>query len=202
MNNLSSHHFEYNWNHVFPQKVPIGYLFKHYFYQNWLRIYSLPNAKRYANNNIELKQLLVHQNQIISNCFGSETMIYIVSGHYSYGDIETSDINQNSLLHYDFEVGIPIHLHTKEPTYFDDGENNDRYFTPYFVQSIWRQNLHNELLIQIANDEFDAFLISFENNIIIAPYDGGIDLIVPDLDLINQLKQRYAKYLSCREDRL
>lgn len=203
MNHLSSHRFEYDWNHVFPQKLPIGHLFKYYFYDKWLRIYSLPDAKRYADDKIELEQLLLHQNQIISDCFGSETHIYIVSGHYSYGDIETPKINyQNSLSNYDFKVGTAIHLHTKEPTYFDDGENNDQYFTPHFVQSIWRKNLHNELLIKIANDEFDAFFVCFENNIIIAPYDGGIDLIVPEQDLTNHLKRRYTKYLSSREDGL
>ena len=202
MNNLSLHRFEYDWNHVFPQKVPIGHLFKYYFSESWLRIYSLPHAKRYAESKIELKQLLCHQNQIISDCFGSEAMIHIVSGHYSYGNITSPDNSLSPFHLYDFEIGTPIHLHTMDPTYFDDGEDNDQYFTPHFIQSIWLQNLHDDLLIKIANDEFNAFFISFENNMIIAPYDGGIDLIVPDLDLRNQLERRYKKYLSVREDRL
>lgn len=202
MNNSSNHNFEVKWNLYFPQKIPISHLFKYYFFENWLRIYSLPQAKRYAESPIELQQLLEHQNQIISDCFDSEMLVHIVSGCYSHGEIKSSDHSQNPLHPYDFEVGTPIHLYSVDPLYFDDGENNDRYFTPQFVQSIWQQNLHNDLLIKIADDETDAFFISFQKNIIIAPYDGGIDLITPNQNLINLLKQRYAPYLSNREDGL
>lgn len=202
MNNSSDQNFEVKWNMIFPHKLPIKYLFKYYFSENWLRIYSLPQAKRYAENPIELQQLLQHQNQIFSDCFDSEMIIHIVSGCYSHGEIKSSDHSQNPLSRYDFEIGTPIHLHSADPFYFDDGENNDRYFTPHFVQSIWKQNLHNDLLIKIADDETDAFFISFEKNIIIAPYDGGIDLITSDVKLINRLRQRYASYLSSREDGL
>lgn len=202
MNNSFNHGFEAEWSLSFPQKIPISYLLKYYFSENWLRLYSLSNAKRYAKSDIELKQLLHYQNQIISDCFSSEAMIYIVSGHYSNGNITSLQIHQNPLNHYNFEIGTPIHLYSKDPKYFDDGENNDQYFTPHFAQSIWQQNLHNELLIKIANDEADAFFISFEKNIIIAPYDGGIDLIIADVGLINQLKRRYSQQLSYREDGL
>lgn len=202
MNNFSENNFEMMWNQSFPQKIPISYLFKYYFSENWLRIYSLPQAKRYAESPIELEQLLQHQNQIISDCFESEMIIYIVSGYYSHGEIESPDHNQNPLFPYDFETGTAIHLNTVDPFFFDDDENNDRYFTPQFLQSKWDRNLHNDLLIRIANDEMDAFYISFEKNIIIAPYDGGIDLITSDVKLINRLKQRYVSYLSNRDDGL
>jgi hypothetical protein len=51
-----------------------------------------------------------------------------------------------------------------------------------FTEVVWEQNSHN-LLLKIANDETRAFLISFEKKIIVAPYDGGLDIIIDDFTL-------------------
>lgn len=58
--------------------------------------------------------------------------------------------------------GARLNLHEIDPEYFDDGENNDLYFSPMFTKTTWEQDLHNNLLVEIANDETCAFLISFE----------------------------------------
>jgi hypothetical protein len=50
-----------------------------------------------------------------------------------------------------------------------------------FTEVVWEQNSHDDLLLKIANDETRAFLISFEKKIIVAPYDGGLDIIIDDL---------------------
>lgn len=202
MKNLSIEDFEAEWNRTFPHIIPIGYLFKYYFSEHWLLIYSLPSAKRYADNDIELKQLLKHQNQIISECLDSKAEMFIVSGDHSQGNHSIHSIHQHSKLPYDFKIGTPIHLHTSHPIYFDDGEKNDQYFTPRFAQSIWQAKRHNALLAEIANDQTKAFFVSFNKRMIIPPYDGGIDLITTNNKLISQLKHNYFRYLSCREDGL
>ena len=194
--------FDYKWNKFFPNKVPISYLFKYYFPNNWIRLHSLPNSKRYADNAVETDLLLRRQNQIISDCLTSETPVFIVSGNSFIGDSSIPNYDQVSILQYDFISGSRINLHEIDPEYFDDGENNDLYFTPAFTEIVWEQNLHNDLLLKIANDETHAFLISFEKKIIVAPYDGGLDIIIDDFNLKNQMKQKYHEMLSTRDDQL
>ncbi|WP_336930699.1 DUF3885 domain-containing protein [Acinetobacter tandoii] len=194
--------FERKWNKSFPNKAPISYVFKYYFPNSWIRIYSLPDGKRYADNAIEHESLLKVQNQIISDCLGSGTPIFIVSGNYFIGNSSEPIYDQTSILSYNFISGSPINLHEIDPEYFDDGENNDLFFTPIFTESKWELNLHNDLLLKIANDETRAFLISFEKDIIIAPYDGGLDLIIKNQELQCKIRQKYSDMLSKREDQL
>ncbi len=45
-------------------------------------------------------------------------------------------------------------------------------------------------------------MVSFEQNIIVAPYDGGIDFIIFDTAKRNALRDKYKDWLSSREDGL
>ena len=76
------------------------------------------------------------------------------------------------------------------------------YFRPCSVKVAWQANEHNDLLKKIADDEVRAFMISFEQNIIVAPYDGGIDFIIFDKTKRNALRDKYKDWLSPREDGL
>jgi len=194
--------FEYQWNRRFPNRVPISYLFKLYFSNSWLRLHSFPNSKRYAESSLEMSQLLARQNNVIDDCLKDSSSIFIVSGNFFIGDSQIPNYDQVAMLDYEFTAGSRINLHTTDPKYFDDGEDNDRYFIPMFIETRWNPNLHNDLLIKVANDETRAFFICFEKNIIIAPYDGGLDLIIEDPLLKNEIKKKYSELLSKRADQL
>jgi hypothetical protein len=40
MTDTLANNFDYKWNMLFPNKLPIPYLFKHYFTKNWIFIVS------------------------------------------------------------------------------------------------------------------------------------------------------------------
>lgn len=194
--------FECKWNSRFLNKVPIPYLFKYYFPDSWLRLHNFADSKRYADDPIQMDILLKHQNQIIDDCLNSGSPIFIVSGNSFIGDSKIPIYDQVSMLNYDFAAVPSINLHKIDPEHFDDGEDNDLYFTPMFTKTLWEPNIHNDLLVKIANDETRAFFISFEKNVIIAPYDGGLDLIIEDCCLKKEIKKKYSELLSKRDDGL
>lgn len=136
MTDILTNSFDYKWNKLFPNKVPISYLFKHYFPKSWIRLHSLPNSKRYADHAVEIDLLLRRQNQIISDCLPPSTTIFIVSGNYFIGDSSIANYDQVAELQYNFISGSRINLHEIDPGYFDDGENNDLYFTPMFTEIV------------------------------------------------------------------
>lgn len=186
--------FDQIWKINFPSKVPIPDLFKFYFSKSWLRIHSFQDSKRYAETKKDHQNLLTLQNKIISDCFGKNTPIFIVAGHYSP---IIYNLEEKAL--YDWLSAKEINLHAIDPENFDDKDLN---YTPKYIQTIWETNRYNILLKKIANDETKAFFISFEKQIIIAPYDGGLDLIIQDDDLRKQLECKYHNFLSLRIDRL
>ncbi|MGB5888200.1 MAG: hypothetical protein WBG77_16035 [Acinetobacter venetianus] len=194
--------FQSQWDQFYPNKLPFSHLLKHYFPQYWFRIHSLPESKRYANTPEEYELLLNRHNEIITDCFGENTSIFIVSGHYfsqSSNDeyYEPVFVLPPYLVHA--EKGINLKQVNPED-FYEEGE--DYFFRPYSIETTWQPNTHDELLKKIADDEVRAFMLSFEQNIIVAPYDGGIDFIIFDDVKRQALRDKYKDWLSPREDGL
>lgn len=171
-----SNSFQSQWDQFYPNKLPISHYLVQYFQQSWFRIHSLPESKRYADTPAEYELLLNRHNQIITDCFRENTSIFIVSGHYFSRSRNNKAYDPAFILPYKFHLEQEINL--------------------------TQANEHNDLLKKIADDEVRAFMISFEQNIILAPYDGGIDFIIFDKTKRNALRDKYKDWLSPREDGL
>ena len=192
--------FEQLWDSNFHNKIPISHLLPHYFPKQWLRIHSLPNSKRYAETKEEYELLLKRHNQIITDCFSCNTPIFLVCGNYLYGKENNSKYDIRKKFPYNFSCLTKLNLHETAPNIFDDGEENDLFYLPLYFKTNWEPCLFDDLLSKIANDEVKAFFISFEKNIIVAPYDGGIDFIIWDEIFKKHLKEKYKDWLSPRAD--
>lgn len=196
-----SNSFQSQWDQFYPNNLPISHLLKHYFPQSWLRIHSLHESKRYADTSAEYELLLNRHNEIITDCFGENSSIFIVSGHYFTFSRNIKAYDPAFILPYKFNLEQEINLKQLNPEDYDDDEE-DSFFRPYSIETTWQSNQHNELLIKIADDEVRAFMLSFEQNIIVAPYDGGIDFIIFNEAKRNALRDKYKDWLSPREDGL
>ncbi|WP_225761692.1 hypothetical protein [Acinetobacter sp. Marseille-P8610] len=196
-----AHSFQTRWDFFYPDKLPISHYLVQNFPQFWFRIHSLPESKRYANNPEEYELLLNRQNKIITDCLGIGTSIFIVSGHYFTASRNNKAYDPIFRLNYQFHLEQEINLTQANPEYYE-GEDEDHFFRPCTVEVTWQTNKHNDLLKKIADDELRAFMISFEQNIIVAPYDGGIDFIIFDKAKRNDLRNKYQDWLSPRADGL
>ncbi|ENX13366.1 hypothetical protein F895_02670 [Acinetobacter sp. CIP 64.2] len=193
--------FQSQWELFYPVKLPISHYLIQDFPQFWFRIHSLPESKRYADTAAEYELLLNRHNKIITDCFGDDTSIFIVSGHYFSHSRNNKAYDPAFILPYQFHLEQEINLKLLNPEDYDDDEENS-FFRPYSIETIWQPKTHNELLRKIADDELRAFMISFEKNIIVAPYDGGIDFIILDEVKRNDLRNKYQDWLSPRADGL
>ncbi len=64
----------------------------------------------------------------------------------------------------------------------------------------WKKESRNEILKAIADDEIRAMFVSPSKKCVIAPYDGGVDVIVDSTQKRDRLKVKYKDWLSDRED--
>jgi hypothetical protein len=169
------------WNNLYPETPPINYFFKERLKKRWLRIHSLPESKRYAESKEEWDILLYRQNTAISNLIGEEKPIKVVINF-----IETDNYLFKS---FNFiNIGV-----------FNDMER-ETVFQSFLFETSWQANTLNPLLIMIAQDEMRAFIIA--EDCLIAPYDGGMDLIFKDGYTKGLFKEKYKAWLSKREDGL
>jgi hypothetical protein len=169
------------WNSLYPETPPINYFFKERFKKRWLRIHSLPQSKRYADTKEEWDILLDRQNTVISDLIGEDAVIKVV-------------INFIGIDNYLFKSFNFINIGV-----FTDMER-ETVFQSFLFETTWQKNTLNPLLIMIAQEEMRAFIIG--DDCLIAPYDGGMDLIFKDGCTKGVFKEKYNDWLSAREDGL
>ena len=197
---MTKEDFQKLWTLNYPDTVPLSYLFKDDYSDRWFRIHSLPESKRYADNEDEWKIVLSRQNEIITDLFGVDLPILLVTGEYNWGDQRTIHITEEEDIFKPFAFTRldNVELFKIDSEQYDEPD----IYRPAFTQTIWKPNFHNNILKEMATDNIRAFFVSFDKNVIVAPYDGGVDFVLKDKLTKEHYKNKYRQCLSEREDGL
>ncbi len=197
---MTKEDFNTHWNLHFPDSVLISHLFKQVYSDRWFRIHSLPDSKRYADNDAEWDLLLFRQNELMTDLFGLNTTIFIVAGEYNWGDQRTIHTTGEKQVFksYSFTLLENIELFKLDSDEYDEID----IYRPAFAETEWNPNNHDKLLKEIASNNTRAFFVSFDRDIVIAPYDGGVDIVLKDSLKRDFYKDKYKKWLSERVDGL
>jgi hypothetical protein len=198
---MTKEQFTNFWTQNYPNTPPINHLFKHNLKERWLRIYSLPEAKRYADTPEEWAILLERQNTIFIDLMPTDTEICIVSGIYSSEGQAFDKAVFDELPYFKtlvFKELDALDLFKLSKGWYDEGI----FYTPCFVEEFFTTNKFDTILKSIANDEWRLFFLDPQNRRIIAPYDGGLDLIFEDETALKTYKKKYENWCSPREDGL
>ena len=184
------------WNLNYPDALPINYELKTVYPDRWFRIHSLPESKRYAENESEYQIILDRQNTLINDLIGDNAEVIISFGLCSD---DLSNDNYKELTYFGEFVKVQtIDLKKERPE-----ENDHELFLNIYIKiEKLKRNSRNEILKAIADDEIRAMFISPSSDCIIAPYDGGVDIIVDSIEKRDELKLKYKDWLSEREDGL
>lgn len=186
------------WVSIYPDTAPIPYTFKHRYPNRWFRIHSLPESKRYAENQEEWDILLDRQNEIITDVLGHGSKVFLVTNHYYwiYGNTIEEEADTEDFASYNSTPLDAIDMHQLYPDYYDEGQA----VLPAFSEQVWQPRIYDQLLKVIAQDEARAFFVSESNECLVAPYDGGIDFVLRDEATKNKYKHKYMDWLSSRPD--
>lgn len=194
---MTKEDFNNFWALTYPKTIQISHLFKQDYTDRWFRIHSLPDSKRYADSDNDWTILLTRQNQIITDLFGENAKVLLVTGEFNWGERETFITEEENVFKpYNFLRLDDIDLFELFPDEYDKCE----IYRPAFAETIWIPHNHNNLLREIADDNTRAFFASIDKKILIAPYDGGIDFVLKDSVTKDFYKQKYKEWLSVRED--
>lgn len=182
------------WNKEYPESFPINHELKWVYPNRWFRIHSLPESKRYAETSDDYKIILDRQNELINDLMGEESEVVISFGLYSN---DLTNNNYKELTDFgEFIKVFTIDLHKERPEEYED----EMYFDIYAKTETWTKGKRDEILKAIADDEIRAMFVSPSKKCIIAPYDGGVDVIVDSPEKRDRMKVKYSEWLSIRED--
>lgn len=193
--------FDVRWHAVYPETIWLPYLFRDVYPDRWFRIHSLPNSKRYASNPAEWSILLTRQNTLLTDLLGTNKEIVVVDSEYQVEgvDLSNTDPISDALSTLSF---VPtkhrIDLHKLSPIDYEPGT----FYQARFSEQVWQPHKFDELLREIAEDQTRAFFISWRKACIVAPYDGGVDVLLKDNATRNHYREKYRSWLSARPDGL
>jgi hypothetical protein len=76
----------------------------------------------------------------------------------------------------------------------------EHFTTRCLASKFGELNKFDDLLREIAYDNLRAFFVSIEKELMIAPYDGGVDFILKNSETRDLYKRKYNSWLSPRQD--
>lgn len=183
--------FQTLWETRYVSAIPITHLFKYNYPLRWFRIHSLPHAKRYADTDEEWATLLGRQNQLMTDLLGEDAPILLVTGVFHGEDEEVNFSDSEVYQPYLFQPLPPINLAEQLPLEYYEGQ----FYTAAFAEIPWKSGQQDALLRAIANDETRAFWVGIEKDVLIAPYDGGVDIIVGNYRELMFYAEKYASWV-------
>lgn len=197
---MTAEEFKIFWTSNYPDTIPIGHHFRHDYADRWFRIHSLPDSRRYPSGPKDWDILLSRQNTILTDLITNGSPFALVTGEfYIEGYTDSSATNETaSVKPFAFTRLEPIDLHLHDPVNYEKGQ----IYTLMFTEQVWSHHKYDEILRDVAEDNLRVFFVSICNNYIVAPYDGGMDIILRDSSTRDLYKERYRQWLSFRDDGL
>jgi hypothetical protein len=171
------------WLENYPASPPLGHWLRLYYQDTWLRIHSLPDAKRYADTELEYSELLHRHNAVADRVLGNGAPCFLYQAKYLGED---TDIESPAWV-----------LDLKEY----DPESEERIWIDIAAVT-WQSRRFDQLLLDVANEVTRLVFASTLTGNIYAPYDGGADLIFRRQTDHQVCRESFEKWLSARADGL
>jgi hypothetical protein len=201
---MRAEQFDKFWHSTYPATVPLSELFRIEYADRWFRIHSLPESKRYPESALDFSILLYRQNTLIADLLGNKSDLLLVTGEYDFEPDKYKNWQfspEGSIKNLAFTELKPVELDKLEPDPRTPDENKaGELYRLVLAEIDWQFGAWDMLLKEIAEYELRAYFISIAKECIIAPYDGGMDIILKDTATRDRYKLKYQEWLSLRED--
>jgi hypothetical protein len=188
-------HFRYFWQQHFLDCPPISYLFKYRLKDRWFRFHSLPESKRYAEDEAEIIKLLSRQNTVLLDVIGTG-MCTLVLGNYSYSSSRFFEEQCSATSNFRFQEFLKLSKQDFDPDELELGEESIDLNLFCTTHSLKFGSLDDILLCVAEWKITNFFVINRDSERIFAPYDGGVDVILKNAKERDEFKEKYKNWLS------
>lgn len=189
------------WSREFPGWDPVAHRLRSAFPSRWVRFHALPESKRYPDDEEEFAIILGRQNRVLGDLLGSGSQVVLLTTCHSgpKGVIEVG-LDKEATREFDREARPwrDVAMHDLDEGFIEP--------TRWHVRASrwsWRPGVFDPLLRLAALGEVaNVMIVSPECRWLFHPYDGGMDVILESARARDNLKAKYAGWLSPRPDGL
>lgn len=179
------------WKDRFGDVLPLGYLLRQAFSERWFRIHSLPESRRYAEDDGERRILLDRQEKLASELLSPNTPCIAVVPHY-----DPLPLGSRHELAQFPGVAFSCQLRGK----LDPDDSHDVFFL--VAEIPWDFTAMKPALLAVADEDLRALWANRDTGEVFAPYAGGVDVILATFERRYALNMQYSHWLSPRADGL
>ncbi len=165
------------WHSFYEKRVPIAYLLRPQIPHLCFRIHSLPESKRYAENEDEMRGILRRHNAVAEEVLGTENECIWFAPDYA--------LQKYSSTFAEFSGNL----------FCKDEE--DARIVLFAAQTVWLPRRFDAVLRVVADDVVRYVLwMNIESGEIFASYDGGADLFCSSTARRDELREQFKDWLS------
>ena len=171
------------WQQRWSRCPPVGYKLRDPYRDVWVRFHSLPQSKRYAEDESEYTVVLERYNTVLDELFAGAD-VYIITPFW------TTEAEVPS--------GTPGTVYWQSLLVQDDPDPEFRTYCHLFaVRRPWQRGCIDDLLRDTADDTVAGILITDTRmQRIYHPYDGGADVFLTTTEERDRMRNRHADWLS------
>jgi hypothetical protein len=179
-------HLNAAWNARWPFSPPIPFLLRSLHPDRWVRFHSLPESKRYPETDAEYATLLLRHHAVLDE-LGAADACVVLSARFA-DDLTVPD--------------DPESLATVQPgaTHWRTFQNDDYFVVPaelYASRIAYPSPEFDSFLRAAADDQLAHATIGPPDlRWLYHPYDGGADVIAESPFQRDQLRSKFAAWLS------
>ncbi|MDC0711769.1 hypothetical protein POL68_25090 [Stigmatella sp. ncwal1] len=177
-----------SWERFFGGVPPVGFLLRQKLPEQWLRFHTLPDAKRIPEGEWEVAEVLQRMAQISAEVFAPQAQVALWMT--TFNQPRPSLPKEQGA---DFEAITP-----PPPTWADAMQDyfDVQHMTLWVRPQAWDWEEVAPLFRDVSLDQLDyVTAFSVQTGSAICPYDGGIDLFLPDAQKRAALKSKFKSWL-------
>ena len=183
-----------DWCVKFPGCEPVAHRLRATFLDRWVRFHSLPDSKRYPDDQDEYATVLGRQNRILDELVGGEAGIILLTTEYSGppGTVEISPVPELQSIARGEKPWRTVPMHE-----VDENFDESTYWHVFASELAWRPGVLDPVLrLVIDNVIANVMIVDRGCRWIFHPYDGGMDLILENSAARDGLRSTHADWLS------
>jgi hypothetical protein len=171
------------WQRHWPDCPPVGYKLRNPYRNVWVRFHSLPESKRYAEDESEYAVVLERYNTVLDELFAGGD-VYVITPVWTT-EADVPPVRPDAA----YWQGLLVQ---------DDPDPEFRTYCHLFAaRQPWRHGCLDALLRDIADDKVGGVLVTdIQMRRIYHPYDGGADVFLATSEERDLTRERHAHWLS------
>lgn len=181
-----------NWHERFPNCEPVSHWMRTAFRDRWVRFHSLPESKRYPEDESEYQIALQRHNCILWELLEGERDVVLLTTGYSETPEPVRSYDELSTLDPNAKPWQTIAKHNVSSDFADP-----TYWHVFASALEWESSLFNPLIRLVADDVVaNVMVVHPECRWLLHPYDGGMDVIAETPAAKGRLRAAHKDWLS------